>query len=49
MAIFAKLRDSTVLTVVISMLARLHNILKDESGLEVQADYVILWPAVISK
>jgi integrator complex subunit 8 len=49
MAIFSKLRDATVLTVVISMLARLHNILKDETSLEVQVDYVILWPAVISK
>jgi integrator complex subunit 8 len=48
MAIFSKLRDATVLTVVISMLARLHNILKDETSLEVQVDYVILWPAVIS-
>ncbi|XP_044263221.1 integrator complex subunit 8 [Tribolium madens] len=48
MAIFGKLRDSTVLAVVISMLARLHNILKDETSLEVQVDYVMLWPAVIS-
>lgn len=49
MGIFTKLRDSTALTIVISMLTRLYNVLKDETSLELQVDYVILWPAVVSK
>ncbi|KAF5275218.1 hypothetical protein FQR65_LT04252 [Abscondita terminalis] len=45
---FLRLRDSTVLTVIISMLARLHNVLRDESSLELNVDYIMLWPAVVS-
>jgi integrator complex subunit 8 len=45
----AKLRDSTALAVVISLLARLHNVLRDEPSLELSVDYAGLWPAVVSK
>ncbi|KAF5274403.1 hypothetical protein FQA39_LY07283 [Lamprigera yunnana] len=45
---FLRLRDSTVLTIVISMLARLHNVLRDESTLELNVDYIMVWPAVVS-
>jgi len=38
-----------VLTVVISLLARLRNILRDESSLELHAQYLSLWPAGIPK
>ncbi|XP_021913998.1 integrator complex subunit 8 isoform X2 [Zootermopsis nevadensis] len=44
----ARLRDSTALAVVISLLARLQNVLRDEPSLELSVDYVGLWPAVVS-
>lgn len=44
----ARLRDSTALAVVISLLARLHNVLRDEPSLELSVDYAGLWPAVVS-
>ncbi|EZA60979.1 hypothetical protein DMN91_004729 [Ooceraea biroi] len=40
-----RLREPMVLTVVISLLARLRNILRDESSLELHAQYLSLWPA----
>ncbi|KAL0269326.1 UNVERIFIED_CONTAM: hypothetical protein PYX00_007105 [Menopon gallinae] len=43
-----KLRESNCLTVVISLLARLHNVLKDEPSLEISCQYIGLWPAVVS-
>lgn len=45
----SNLRDDTTLNVVISMLARLYNVLKDESSLELVIEYIVLWPAVVSK
>ena len=45
----SRLRDSTALAVVISLLARLHNVLRDEPSLELSVDYAGLWPAVVSK
>ncbi|KAG5899842.1 hypothetical protein JTB14_012313 [Gonioctena quinquepunctata] len=47
-AVFFKLKDSWCLSVVISLLTKLFNILLDESGLELQVDYANLWPAVVS-
>jgi integrator complex subunit 8 len=44
----ARLRDSTALAVVISLLARLHNVLRDEPSLELNVEYAGLWPAVVS-
>ncbi|KAL0124939.1 hypothetical protein PUN28_006658 [Cardiocondyla obscurior] len=40
-----RLREPTVLTVVISLLARLRNVLRDESSLELHTQYLSLWPA----
>lgn len=49
MSVLTQLRDSTALTMVISMLTRLYNVLRDESSLELQVDFLMLWPAVVSK
>ncbi|PSN35787.1 hypothetical protein C0J52_09481 [Blattella germanica] len=43
----SRLRDGTALAVVISLLARLHNVLRDEPSLELSVDYAGLWPAVL--
>ncbi|XP_046812830.1 integrator complex subunit 8 isoform X1 [Vespa crabro] len=40
-----RLREPMVLTVVISLLARLRNVLRDESSLELHTQYLTLWPA----
>lgn len=45
----SKLRDTTVLGIMISLLARLHNVLKDEPSQELMVDNTALWPAVVSK
>ncbi|KAK0179235.1 hypothetical protein PV327_008044 [Microctonus hyperodae] len=44
----SKLRERTALTVIISLLARLHNVLRDESSLELYTQHLSLWPASIS-
>lgn len=49
MSVLSRLRDSTALTIIISMLTRLYNVLRDESTLELQVDFIMLWPAVVSK
>lgn len=46
---FSLLRDWTVLGAAISLLARLHNVLRDEVSLELICDYTALWPGVVSK
>ncbi|XP_067145057.1 integrator complex subunit 8 [Centruroides vittatus] len=43
-----KLVDTLVLTVVISCLSKLYNILKDNSNGEIFLEYSALWPAVVS-
>ncbi|XP_063237088.1 integrator complex subunit 8 isoform X2 [Bacillus rossius redtenbacheri] len=43
-----RLRDAAVLAVVVSLLARLHNVLRDEPALELCVEHVALWPAVVS-
>lgn len=43
------LRDWTVLSAAISLLARLHNVLRDEVSLELICDHTALWPGVVSK
>ncbi|XP_077274442.1 integrator complex subunit 8 isoform X1 [Temnothorax americanus] len=42
---FTRLREPMVLNVVISLLGRLHNVLRDESSLELHTQYLSLWPA----
>lgn len=44
-----RLREPMVLTVVISLLARLRNVLRDESSLELYTQYLSLWPAGVPK
>ncbi|XP_058460613.1 integrator complex subunit 8 [Malaya genurostris] len=44
----AKLRDPLIITIVLSLLARLHNILKDETNLDLNAEYIFLWPTNVS-
>lgn len=44
---FSKLRDPTVLSVVISLLARLFNILKDDSNMDLSMEYINLWPSSV--
>lgn len=44
-----RLREPMVLTVVISLLARLRNVLRDESSLELHTQYLSLWPAGVPK
>ncbi|XP_033225261.1 integrator complex subunit 8 [Belonocnema kinseyi] len=43
----SRLREPTALSVMISLLARLHNVLRDESSLELNTQYLALWPASI--
>ncbi|XP_014221962.1 integrator complex subunit 8 [Trichogramma pretiosum] len=42
-----RLREATVLNVTISLLARMHNILRDESSLDLYAPFITHWPASI--
>ncbi|XP_031784985.1 integrator complex subunit 8 isoform X1 [Nasonia vitripennis] len=44
---FSRLREVTVLNIAISLLARLHNILRDESSLELYTTYLNMWPASV--
>lgn len=48
-AIFNKLRDQTVLNVAISLLARLYNISRDDSSLELYTAFLSLWPSTFTK
>uniref|UniRef100_A0A1B6FX52 INTS8 TPR repeats domain-containing protein n=1 Tax=Cuerna arida TaxID=1464854 RepID=A0A1B6FX52_9HEMI len=43
-----QLRDWTVLSAAISLLARLHNVLRDETTLELVCEHTALWPSVVS-
>ncbi|XP_050296923.1 integrator complex subunit 8 [Anthonomus grandis grandis] len=47
-SIFLRLKDTWCLTIVISMLAKFFNIFKDETNVELQVDYLNLWPASVS-
>ncbi|XP_044731508.1 integrator complex subunit 8 [Chrysoperla carnea] len=42
------LRNEHALSLMIALLARLYNILKDESSLELVVEHLSLWPAVVS-
>ncbi|XP_074035699.1 integrator complex subunit 8 [Leptinotarsa decemlineata] len=48
LSVFFKLKDAWCLSVVISLLTKMFNVLKDECSLELQVDYTNLWPAVVS-
>lgn len=48
--VLLSLRDLTALTVAISLLARIHNVLRDDQySLELITDHTALWPGVVSK
>ncbi|KAL1380727.1 hypothetical protein pipiens_013974 [Culex pipiens pipiens] len=44
----SKLRDPLVISIVLSLLAKLHNILKDETNLDLNAEYMFLWPTNVN-
>ncbi|XP_059486772.1 integrator complex subunit 8 [Neocloeon triangulifer] len=44
----SRLREPTTISVAVSILARLYNVLKDEPTLELNVEYAALWPAVVS-
>lgn len=46
---FSLLREWTVLSAAIALVARLHNVLRDEPSLELIFEYTALWPSVVSK
>ncbi|XP_035792559.1 integrator complex subunit 8-like [Anopheles albimanus] len=43
--LIVKLRDPLVISLLLSLLSRLHNILKDETNLDISAEYLFLWPS----
>lgn len=43
------LRDPLIVTIVLSLLAKFYNILKDESNFDLNIDYIYVWPTNISK
>ncbi|XP_017782006.1 PREDICTED: integrator complex subunit 8 [Nicrophorus vespilloides] len=45
---FCKLRDATVLSVIIAILSKLYNILRDDSNLEVSIDTLLILPSSLS-
>ncbi|XP_026281611.1 integrator complex subunit 8 [Frankliniella occidentalis] len=47
-AFLSQLRDPTMITLALSLLARIHNVLRDDSKFDINVDYVNLWPASIS-
>lgn len=47
--VLSRLREPTTISVAVSILARLYNVLKDEPALELNVEYAALWPAVVSK
>ncbi|XP_022196434.1 integrator complex subunit 8 [Nilaparvata lugens] len=47
--VLADLRDVTALTIAISLLSRIHNLLRDDQyGLELDADHTGMWPGVMN-
>lgn len=47
---FIKLsRHQTVFNLIISMLAKIHNLLKDDANYDINGEYMHLWPTTLSK
>lgn len=42
------MRDGTVFAVIVSLLARLHNIVKDEANTEIFSELLFLWPTALT-
>lgn len=47
-AFLSQLREPFLITLALSLLARIHNVLRDDSKFDIVVDYVNLWPASIS-
>ncbi|XP_037037569.1 integrator complex subunit 8 [Bradysia coprophila] len=48
MPFLKKLRNVSIISIVLSLLAKLFNILKDDSNMEIVTDYLSIWPTSIS-
>lgn len=48
-AFLKRLRDPLIISILLSLLSRLHNALKDDGNFEIYAEYMLLWPATVSK
>lgn len=44
-----KLRDPLTISILLSMLAKIHNLLKDETQFDLNMDHMYLWPTNITK
>lgn len=44
-----RIRDQGLFSLVISLLGKIHNILKDDANYELNGEYIQLWPTSISK
>ncbi|XP_059608523.1 integrator complex subunit 8 [Phlebotomus argentipes] len=47
-AFFGKLREPFIVSIILSLLAKVVNIIKDDTNVEISCDYMFLWPATIS-
>lgn len=47
-AFLSQLREPFMITLALSLLARIHNVLKDDSKFDIHVDYVNMWPSSIS-
>ncbi|KAJ1519294.1 hypothetical protein ONE63_004593 [Megalurothrips usitatus] len=47
-AFLSQLREPTIITLALSLLARIHNVLRDDSKFDINVDYVMLWPGTIT-
>uniref|UniRef100_A0A182TSX6 INTS8 TPR repeats domain-containing protein n=1 Tax=Anopheles melas TaxID=34690 RepID=A0A182TSX6_9DIPT len=46
--LIGKLREPLVISILLSLLAKLHNILRDEANAEMNAEYMFLWPSNVN-
>uniref|UniRef100_A0A1B0GNW5 INTS8 TPR repeats domain-containing protein n=1 Tax=Phlebotomus papatasi TaxID=29031 RepID=A0A1B0GNW5_PHLPP len=46
---FNKLREPFIVSIIMSLLARILNIIKDDTNVEISCDYMFLWPTSIAK
>ena len=44
-----KIREVTCFNIILSLLGRIYNVLRDDSSLELCNEYLYIWPAVITK
>lgn len=46
MRVFMSLRDQNAIQIILSLLAKIQNILRDESSMELIMPYLNIWPAI---